>query len=48
MGLTVKNVMGLVKDLPAEAGVDGLLGLSFIKHFRVRIDFKKGTLEMTK
>lgn len=46
MGLTVKNVMSLVKDLPAEAGVDGLLGLSFIKHFRVRIDFKKGILEI--
>lgn len=46
LGHTLKNIEGLVKDLPAEAGVDELLGLSFIKHFNVIIDFQKGVLKL--
>lgn len=46
LGEEVKNVDALVKDLPPEAGVDGLLGLSFIKNFQVNIDFKKGVLNL--
>lgn len=48
LGEEVKDVNALVKDLPPEAGVDGLLGLSFIKHFQVRIDFNKGVLTLGK
>jgi len=43
---TVKNVRGIVKDLPSESGVDGLLGLSFLKHFKLTIDFTKGLLTL--
>lgn len=44
LGKKVKNVEAIVKDLPPEAPADGLLGLSFLKHFELTIDFKKGIL----
>lgn len=47
MGKKVKNVEAIVKDLPPEAPADGLLGLSFLKHFKLTIDFKKGLLQLT-
>lgn len=43
---TLKRVPCLVKDLPPEAGVDGLLGLSFLHHFKLTLDFKKGILSL--
>lgn len=46
LGEEVKNVEALIKDLPPEAGVAGLLGLSFVKNFQVNIDFKKGVLNL--
>jgi clan AA aspartic protease (TIGR02281 family) len=46
LGEEVKKVNALVKDLPPEAGVDGLLGLSFIKNFQVHIDFNSGILSL--
>lgn len=46
LGKPVKNVPCLVKDLPSESGVDGLLGLSFLRHFSLTIDFKKGVLKI--
>ena len=46
LDMSVKNVPCLVKDLPPESGVDGLLGLSFLKHFKVSLDFKKGVLSI--
>ena len=46
LGEEVKKVDVLVKDLPPEAGVDGLLGLSFIKNFQVHIDFNNGVLTL--
>lgn len=48
LGETVKNVKGVVKDLPEGSGVDGLLGLSFIKNFKIEIDFKKGVLNFSR
>lgn len=45
-GKTVKNVHGVVKDLPSGLPIDGLLGLSFLKHFKLTIDFPKGLLSL--
>lgn len=44
LGKEVRNASCLVKDLPPESGVDGLLGLSFLRHFTLTIDFTKGEL----
>ena len=40
LGKSAKNVIGIIKDLPIEARVDGLLGLSFLRHFRLLVDFR--------
>lgn len=48
LGETVVNVPALVKDLPPESRVDGLLGLSFIRHFKVNLDFAKGKLTLSR
>ena len=45
-GKTVKNVEAIVKDLPPQAPVDGLLGLSFLRNFKLTIDFPKGILSL--
>ena len=34
-------------DIPEIAGIEGLLGLSFLKHFRTLIDYTAGILEIT-
>lgn len=47
LGKRVKNVEAIVKDLPPQAPADGLLGLSFLKHFKLTINFKKGLLQLT-
>jgi clan AA aspartic protease (TIGR02281 family) len=44
MGKEVKNVKTLCHDLPPTSRVDGLLGLSYLKHFKLTIDFKAGIL----
>ena len=44
----VKNVEALVMDLPPESGIGGLVGLSFLRHFNVNIDFKHGKLTLKK
>jgi len=41
----VKNIKVVVHDLPPKSRVDGLLGLSFLKHFDINLHFKKGSLE---
>ena len=46
LGRKAKNVEAAVKNLPKEAYVDGLLGLSFLKNFDLRINFKGGVLEL--
>ena len=44
LGKSVRNVSCLIKDLPPESGIDGLLGLSFLKNFKLSLDFKRGSL----
>lgn len=44
----VRSLEVIVKDLPPQSHVDGLLGLNFIKHFNVNIDFKHGKLTLQK
>lgn len=46
-GQTVKQVKAIVKDLPPESPVDGLLGLSFLRQFKLALDFQKGILTLT-
>jgi clan AA aspartic protease (TIGR02281 family) len=44
--LTVEQVEVICHDIPELAEIEGLIGLSFLKHFRVVVDFKGGTLEI--
>lgn len=46
LGKEIENVEAIIKDLPPEAPVDGLLGLSFLKHFKLQIDFSHGELDL--
>ena len=48
IGVRVTNVSVLCHDLPQRSLVDGLLGLSFLKHCRLSIDFRRGLLELEK
>ncbi len=41
-----KNIEVIIHDLPSRSFVDGLLGLSFLRNFRICLDFKKGVLEI--
>lgn len=43
---TIHNVLCIVKYLPPEAGVDGLLGLSFLRNFNLILDFRKGIFKL--
>lgn len=46
LGKKAKNIECIIHDLPETSRVDGLLGLSFIRHFKIFLDFKKGVLEI--
>lgn len=48
IGQKVTNLEVLGHDLPAESGIDGLLGLNFLRHFRLTIRFRKGVVELVK
>ncbi len=48
VGQKVSNLEVLCHDLPTEGGVDGLLGLNFLKHFRLTIRPRKGLIELTR
>ncbi|OGW16588.1 MAG: hypothetical protein A3G93_14040 [Nitrospinae bacterium RIFCSPLOWO2_12_FULL_45_22] len=42
-----REVEVISHDIPELAGIRGLLGLSFLKHFRTVIDYRQGYLEIT-
>jgi len=44
----VDNVPVVCHDLPPKSYVVGLLGSSFLKHFKILIDYRKGLLEITR
>jgi len=46
LGKEAKNVECVVHDLPEQSRIDGLLGLSFLRRFKICIDFKSGLLEI--
>ncbi|MDO8657082.1 MAG: retropepsin-like aspartic protease [Nanoarchaeota archaeon] len=46
LGCKAKEVRALVHDLPSKSYVDGLLGLSFLRNFNVKLQFKEGFLEI--
>lgn len=46
LGKISRNVQAIIKDLPPGQEIDGLLGLSFLKHFKLTIDFIKGLLTL--
>ncbi len=48
IGQTVRNLEVLGHNLPPESGVDGLLGLNFLRHFSLTIRFRKGIVELVK
>ena len=45
--LFVDQVEVICHDIPELAEIEGLVGLSFLKHFRSLMDFKGGVLEIT-
>lgn len=45
---SVKNMETLVYNLPEEFHIDGILGLNFLRHFKVCLNFEKGVLTLEK
>lgn len=46
LGKKAENCEMLIHDLPETSRVDGLIGLNFLKHCKLSIDFIKGILEL--
>jgi clan AA aspartic protease (TIGR02281 family) len=44
--MEARDVEVVCHDIPELAGIRGLLGLSFLKHFRTVIDYRQGYLEI--
>lgn len=45
-GLYAENVEVICHDIPEIAEIEGLIGLSFLKHFRISLDFKNKIMEI--
>ena len=46
LGEQARNVEVIVHDLPPRSFVDGLLGLSFLKHFRLTLSLQEEFIEL--
>jgi len=47
-GEEISHVDVLCHDLPAEAGIDGLLGLNFLRNFDFAVEYSSGKLRFSK
>jgi clan AA aspartic protease (TIGR02281 family) len=45
-GLHVEDVEVICHDIPEVAEIEGLMGLTFLKHFKVLLDFKNNIIEI--
>jgi len=48
LGEGLDNVPVVCHDLPPKSYVTGLLGSSFLKHFKITIDYPKGIFEISR
>lgn len=48
MNETIENVPVVCHDLPPKSFVIGLLGSSFLRHFKITIDYLNGILEISR
>jgi len=48
LGENIDSVPVVCHDLPPKSYVTGLLGSSFLRHFKVTIDYLKGILEISR
>lgn len=48
LGEDMNNVKVVCHDLPPKSYVVGLLGCSFLKYFKITIDYLKGVLEVSR
>jgi len=46
LGLSSEDVEAVIINLPARTGLDGLLGGSYLKDYRVLVDYPQGILEI--
>lgn len=42
----VEDIEALCYTIPEEHGIDGVIGLNFLRHFKVILDFQKGILTL--
>src|SRR4030066_1916360 len=48
LGENIDNVKVVCHDLPSKSYVVGLLGSSFLRYFKITIDYPKGVLEVSR
>jgi predicted aspartyl protease len=48
LGENIDNVPVVCHDLPPKSYVVGLLGSSFLRHFKITIDYLNGILEISR
>jgi len=46
LGQTVRNLAVVCHELPAQSPVKGLLGLNFLRHFNVELNFLQNSLRL--